>query len=49
LSRDDEKTRIEKALQESKWNVKKAAKNLEISKSTLYNKIKEYGLSKSQQ
>jgi CRISPR-associated Csx14 family protein len=49
LSRDDEKTRIEKALQESKWNVKEAAKNLKISKSTLYNKIKEYGLSKYQQ
>jgi two-component system response regulator HydG len=49
LPKDDEKTRIEKALKESKWNVAKAAKKLNKSKSTLYNKIKEYRISKFQQ
>lgn len=39
-----EKTLIEKALQDCRGNLSKAAKILDISRTTLYSKIKKYGL-----
>src|SRR4030043_265045 len=43
---DYEKNLILKALQETNWNKHKAAKRLKINRSTLYGKIKRYGLEK---
>jgi DNA-binding NtrC family response regulator len=42
--REAERTHIMRALEESGWNKKEAARMLEISRGTLYRKILEYGL-----
>ncbi|MBI2980932.1 MAG: sigma-54-dependent Fis family transcriptional regulator, partial [Deltaproteobacteria bacterium] len=42
-----EKEAVRKALAENGWNKQKAAQALGIAKSTLYEKIKQYGLEKS--
>ncbi len=41
-----EKAHIESVLDETGWNISKASSILGISRLTLYNKIKEYGISK---
>jgi DNA-binding NtrC family response regulator len=41
-----ERSHIEKILQETEWNITRAAEVLEIDRVTLYNKIKKYGLKK---
>jgi len=45
---DYEKNLITKTLQETNWNKHKAAKRLKINRSTLYGKMKRYGLKKGQ-
>ena len=45
---DYEKNLILKTLQETNWNKHKAAKKLNINRSTLYGKMKRYGLKKGQ-
>jgi len=45
---DYEKNLILKTLQETNWNKHKASKKLNINRSTLYGKIKRYGLKKGQ-
>jgi DNA-binding NtrC family response regulator len=45
---DYEKDLILKTLQETNWNKHKASKKLNINRSTLYGKIKRYGLEKRQ-
>ncbi len=45
---DYEKSLILKTLQETNWNKHKAAKKLNINRSTLYGKMKRYGLEKEQ-
>jgi transcriptional regulator with PAS, ATPase and Fis domain len=45
---DYEKNLISKTLQETNWNKHKAAKRLKINRSTLYGKMKRYGLKKGQ-
>ena len=45
---DYEKNLILKTLQETNWNKHKAAKKLNINRSTLYGKMKRYGLEKEQ-
>jgi DNA-binding NtrC family response regulator len=45
---DYEKNLISKTLQETNWNKHKAAKRLNINRSTLYGKMKRYGLKKGQ-
>ncbi|MGZ3524522.1 MAG: helix-turn-helix domain-containing protein [Thermodesulfobacteriota bacterium] len=45
---DYEKNLIFKTLQETNWNKHKAAKRLNINRSTLYGKMKRYGLEKEQ-
>jgi two-component system response regulator HydG len=45
---DYEKSLILKTLQETNWNKHKAAKILNINRSTLYGKMKRYGLEKDQ-
>jgi len=45
---DYEKNLILKTLQENNWNKHKAAKILNINRSTLYGKMKRYGLEKEQ-
>ena len=45
---DYEKNLILKTLQETNWNKHKAAKKLNINRSTLYGKMKKYGLKKVQ-
>ncbi len=40
-----EKTAIEKALKHVQWNIKKAAEALDISRTTLYSKMKQYNIS----
>jgi DNA-binding NtrC family response regulator len=42
--RDHEKTLIIKTLKETNWNKYQAAKRLKINRSTLYGKIKRYGI-----
>ena len=42
-----EKAHIERILNQTNWHVSKAAETLEIDRTTLYNKIKKYNLSKS--
>ncbi len=41
---DVEKVHIEKMLTETNWNLSKTARILDIDRTTLYNKIKRYGL-----
>jgi DNA-binding NtrC family response regulator len=45
---DYEKNLIFKTLEETNWNKHKAAKKLNINRSTLYGKMKRYGLEKEQ-
>jgi len=45
---DYEKNLILKTLQETNWNKHKTAKRLNINRSTLYGKMKKYGLKKGQ-
>jgi len=45
---DYEKNLILKTLQETNWNKHRAAKRLNINRSTLYGKMKRYGLEKEQ-
>jgi DNA-binding NtrC family response regulator len=45
---DYEKNLILKTLQETNWNKHKSAKRLNINRSTLYGKMKRYGLKKGQ-
>ncbi|HHT9145341.1 MAG TPA: helix-turn-helix domain-containing protein, partial [Candidatus Wunengus sp. YC61] len=42
-----EKQHIQKVLNETSWRRTEAAKILGINRTTLYNKIKEYGISQS--
>jgi two-component system response regulator HydG len=44
--KDHERDLILKALEETKWNKHQAAKKLKITRSTLYGKMKKYGLTK---
>jgi len=41
-----EKSHIRRVLGENTWNISKSAKDLDIDRVTLYNKIKKYGLKK---
>jgi two-component system response regulator HydG len=41
---DVEKAHIERVLAEARWNLSKAARILDIDRTTLYNKIRKYGL-----
>jgi DNA-binding NtrC family response regulator len=41
-----EATLINKVLQETNWNLKQAAKELDIARGTLYSKMKKYGIEK---
>ena len=43
-----ESNTIRKVMEETNWNVKQAAKELEIARGTLYGKMKKYGIEKSQ-
>lgn len=45
--REVEKLHIMNILNENKWNISKSAKILEVDRTTLYNKIKVYGINKS--
>jgi transcriptional regulator with PAS, ATPase and Fis domain len=45
---DNEKNLIFKTLQETNWNKHKTAKRLNINRSTLYGKMRRYGLEKGQ-
>ncbi|HUL31023.1 MAG TPA: sigma-54 dependent transcriptional regulator [Thermodesulfobacteriota bacterium] len=45
---DFEKNLLQKTLEENHWNKHRAAKKLNINRSTLYGKIKRYGLEKGQ-
>jgi len=42
-----EKTLIKKVLEETKWNLKRSAELLEISRGTLYSKMKKYKIKRS--
>jgi two-component system nitrogen regulation response regulator NtrX len=42
-----EKAHIAQILNENNWNIAKTAKVLEINRSTLYAKIKGYGIQKT--
>ncbi|TEU11429.1 MAG: sigma-54-dependent Fis family transcriptional regulator, partial [Anaerolineales bacterium] len=44
--REAEKKHILQVLDETGWNVTRSARLLEIDRATLYNKIKNYGLSR---
>lgn len=44
---DVEKAHIERVLTETRWNLSKAARILDIDRTTLYNKIRKYGLRES--
>jgi DNA-binding NtrC family response regulator len=44
--REIEKDHIDSILDQTNWNIKKSAEILGIDRSTLYHKIKRYGLSK---
>ncbi|MFH0824786.1 MAG: sigma-54 dependent transcriptional regulator, partial [Pseudomonadota bacterium] len=46
LMEDAERTLVEKVLADCGWNKKKAARELGIGRSTLYSKIRRFGLSK---
>jgi DNA-binding NtrC family response regulator len=45
---DNERSLILRVLKESNWNKHDAARRLRVSRSTLYSKIRRYGLDKSQ-
>ncbi len=45
--REIEKEHISSVLEQTNWNIKKSAETLGIDRSTLYHKIKRYGLSKN--
>ncbi len=45
---DVEKIHIERILDEEDWNVSRAAKILEVDRSTLYKKIRKYGLQRQE-
>ncbi len=42
-----EKRHVETVLRESEWNITRAAHILDVDRTTIYNKIKHYGLTKS--
>ncbi len=42
-----ERTHIARILQDTNWNISRAARTLEIDRVTLYNKIKKYGLDRN--
>jgi DNA-binding NtrC family response regulator len=44
---EKERRIIHKALEESSWNKHEAARRLQVSRSTLYSKIRRYGLEKN--
>ena len=39
-----EKMHIKRILEETDWNISRAARALKVDRATLYNKIKKYGL-----
>ena len=39
-----EKAHIERILEETDWNISRAARELEIDRQTLYNKMQRYGI-----
>ncbi len=41
-----EKRHVESVLRESEWNITRAARILDVDRTTIYNKIKHYGLTK---
>jgi len=41
-----EKMHIKKVLEDNEWNMTRSAKELEIDRQTLYNKVEKYGLKK---
>jgi two-component system NtrC family response regulator/two-component system response regulator HydG len=43
-----EATMIHKVLEETDWNLKQAAKEMEIARGTLYSKMKKYGIIRSE-
>jgi len=43
-----ESVHIHKVLEESEWNISRAARMLQIDRVTLYNKMKRYGLRRDQ-
>ncbi|MFH1241230.1 MAG: sigma-54 dependent transcriptional regulator [Pseudomonadota bacterium] len=43
-----EKMHIERILKEGNWNISKAARDLDIDRQTLYNKIQKYGIRKGE-
>jgi transcriptional regulator with PAS, ATPase and Fis domain len=45
---DIERSHIERVLEETHWNLSKTARILDIDRTTLYNKIKRYGLREAQ-
>ncbi len=44
-----EKAHINRVLDEEEWNISKAAKALQVDRSTLYKKIRKYGLEKNEE
>jgi len=45
---DIERAHIDRVLEETHWNLSKTARILDIDRTTLYNKIKRYGLRETQ-
>jgi transcriptional regulator of acetoin/glycerol metabolism len=45
---DIERVHIERVLEETNWNLSRAARILDIDRTTLYNKLKRYGLKRHQ-
>ena len=43
-----EKVHIEGTLNENDWNISRAARELDIDRQTLYNKIEKYGIKKKE-
>jgi len=46
---DMEKAHIAVVLEKTRWNITQAADLLQIDRATLYNKIKRYGLQRTEQ
>ena len=42
-----EKRHVETVLRESEWNITRAARILDVDRTTVYNKIKQHGLTKN--